>query len=144
MKQLQVFLTMMALCCPSLAQQVPEPILHSAQMPKYPPVALGARIEGEVKVSFILDNKGEVTSVEVLSGHPMLREATAAIVKSWKFDLPKNLFRTEWKYDTSFLYHLSGRELQSNEIAKLTVVVDSFHRIEVMSDAYKPIMQTPH
>ncbi|PYU67965.1 MAG: hypothetical protein DMG49_17300 [Acidobacteria bacterium] len=141
MKPLQSFLAMLTLCCLSLAQQPPDPILQSGQMPKYPPLALGARIEGEVKVSFILDNKGEVTSVEVLSGHPMLREATAAIVKSWKFDLPKNLFRTEWKYDTTFRYHLSGRELKSNETAKLTVVVDSFHQIEVMSDAYKPIMQ---
>ena len=107
-------------------------------MPKYPPLALAARIEGEVKV---LDDKGEVGSVDVKSGHPMLKEATAAIVRSWKFDLPKNLFRTEWKYDTTFRYHLSGKELESNETAKLTIVVDSFHRIDVMSDSYKPIMQ---
>jgi TonB family protein len=142
MKQLQVFLSTLALCCLSLAQQPPDPILRSAQLPLYPPLALATRVEGEVKVSFVLDNKGEVASVEVLSGHPMLREAAAAVVKSWKFDLPKNLFRTEWKYDTSFRYRLSGRELESNETAKLTVVVDSFHRIEVMSDAYTPIMQT--
>ena len=110
-------------------------------MPKYPPLALAARIEGEVKVSFVLDDKGEVGSVDVKSGHPMLKEATAAIVRSWKFDLPKNLFRTEWKYDTTFRYHLSGKELESSEIAKLTIVMDSFHRIDVMSDSYKPIMQ---
>jgi len=52
----------------------------------------------------------------------MLREATADIVKSWKFKLP-NLFRTEWKYDTIFKYHLSGKGLESNETAKLTIVV---------------------
>jgi TonB family protein len=110
-------------------------------MPKYPPIALAARIEGEVKVSFVLNDKGEVASVDVKSGHPILREATATVVKSWKFDLPKDLFRTEWKYDTTFRYHLSGKELDSNETTKLTVVVDSFHQIDVMSDAHKPAMQ---
>ena len=134
-------LSSFAFCYLSLAQSLPDPILQSAQMPKYPPLALAARIEGEVKVSFVLDDKGEVGSVDVKSGHPMLKEATAAIVRSWKFELPKNLFRTEWKYDTTFRYHLSGKELESNETAKLTIVVDSFHRIDVMSDSYKPIMQ---
>jgi TonB family protein len=140
---LWLILSPLALCCLSLAQSLPEPILQSAQMPRYPPVAVAARIEGEVKVSFILDDKGEVASVDVKSGHPMLREVTTAIVKSWKFTLP-NLFRTEWKYDTTFRYHLSGKELDSNEAAKLTIVVDSFHRIDVMSDAYKPTTQVSY
>src|SRR5438132_4221167 len=90
------------LSCLSFAQQLPEPILDSAQMPQYPPVAREARIEGEVKVSFLLNGSGEVASLEVLSGHPMLRDSTAATVKSWKFRLQKNLFRTEWKYETTF------------------------------------------
>ena len=140
-RALLLALSSFALCCLSLAQSLPDPILQSAQMPKYPPLALAARIEGDVKVSFVLDDKGEVASVDVKSGHPMLKEATATIVRSWKFELPKNLFRTEWKYHTTFRYHLSGKELVSSETGKLTIVMDSFHRIDVMSDAYKPIMQ---
>jgi TonB family protein len=141
MRQIWLTFCTLNLCCLSFAQQPPEPILESAQMPKYPPLALGARIEGEVQVSFVLNHDGEVTSVEVLSGHPMLREATAATVRSWKFQLPKNLFRTEWKYETTFRYHSSGCELESNETAKLTIVVNSFHHIDVMSDTHKPVMQ---
>jgi TonB family protein len=141
MKRVLTFtLGCLALCRLASAQSLPEPILQSGQMPKYPPIAVAARIEGEVKVAFVLNEKGEVDSVEVKSGHPMLKEATADIVKSWKFKLP-NLFRTEWKYDTIFEYHLTGKELQSNETAKLTIIVDSFHRIDVMSDSYKPTMQ---
>jgi|SRR5579862_2580361 len=144
MKRVLTFaLGCLALCCLASAQSLPEPILQSGQMPKYPPIALAARIEGEVQVAFVLNEKGEVDSVEVKSGHPMLKEATADIVKSWKFKLP-NLFRTEWKYDTTFRYHLSGKELQSNESAKLTIIVDSFHRIDVMSDSYKPTMQVSY
>jgi TonB family protein len=140
---LAFMLSCVALCCLVSAQSLPEPILKSGQMPIYPPIARAARIEGEVKVTFVLNEKGEVESVDVKSGHPMLRDATADIVKSWKFRLP-DLFRTEWKYDTVFRYHLSGKELESNETAKLTIVVDSFHRIDVMSDSYKPEMQVSY
>lgn len=140
-KALLLTLSSFALCCLSLAQSLPEPILQSAQMPQYPALALAARIEGEVKVSFVLDDKGQVVSVDAKYGHPMLKEATATIVRSWKFELPKNLFRTEWKYDTIFRYHLSGKELDSSETAKLTIVMDTFHRIDVMSDVHKPTMQ---
>jgi hypothetical protein len=97
-----------------------------------------------VKAAFVLNGKGEVESVDIKSGQPMLRSATADIIKSWKFKLPPNLFRTEWKYDTSFRYHLSGKQLESNETAKLTIVVDSFHRIDVMSDSYNPQMQVSY
>ena len=142
MKRVLTFaLGCLALCCLASAQSLPEPILQSGQMPKYPAIALLARIEGEVRVAFVLNEKDEVDSVEVKSGHPMLKEATADIVKSGKFKLP-NLFRTEVRHD--FKYHLSGKELQSNESAKLTIIVDSFHRIDVMSDSYKPTTQVSY
>ena len=61
MKRVLVFmLSGVALCCLASAQSLPEPILQSGQMPKYPPLALAARIEGEVKVAFVLNEKGEV------------------------------------------------------------------------------------
>lgn len=145
MKRVLVFvLSCVTLCCLTSAQSLPEPILQSGQMPTYPPIARAARIEGEVKVGFVLNANGEVESVDVKSGHPMLRNATADIVKSWKFELPPNLFRTKWNYDTTFRYHLSGKELESNETAKLTIIVDSFHRIDVMSDSYKPETQVSY
>jgi TonB family protein len=144
MKRMLAFmLSFVAGCCLASAQSLPEPILQTGQMPIYPPIARAARIEGDVKVAFVLNEKGDVESVDVKSGHPMLRDATAVIVKSWKFKLP-NLFRTEWKYDTTFKYHLSGKELELNETAKLTIVVDSFHRIDVMSDSYKTETQVSY
>jgi hypothetical protein len=44
-------------------------------------------------------------------------------------------------YETTFQYRLSGRELDSAETVPLTVSVDSFHRVEVTSDAFEPILQ---
>ena len=84
-------------------------------MPKYPPLALLARIEGEVKVTFLLNGKGEVESVEIKSGPTMLRDATADIVKSWKFKLP-DLLRTEWKYETAFRYHFSAKSCNRRKL----------------------------
>jgi TonB family protein len=122
-------------------QGLPDPILVSGQMPMYPPLARAAHLEGEIKLSFMLDRQGNVASVDFVSGDPSFREASALIVKSWRFELPKNLFRTEWRYETAFQYHLSGRELEPWDTAKLTVIFDSFHRIEIMSDSFKPVMQ---
>jgi len=136
-------LSSIALCFLASAQSLPEPILRTGNMPIYPPIARAARIEGEVKVAFVLNEKGDVESVDVKSGHPMLGDATADIVKSWKFKMP-NLVRTKWTYDTIFKYHLSGKELELNETAKLTIVVDSFHRIDVLSDSYKTETQVSH
>jgi hypothetical protein len=36
---------------------------------------------------------------------------------------------------------LSGRELESGQAARLVVTFDSFHRIRVVSDAFKPITE---
>jgi hypothetical protein len=45
----------------------------------------------------------------------MLREATAVIVRSWDLNFLRIYSEPNWKYDASFRYHLSGRELQSNK-----------------------------
>jgi TonB family protein len=114
------------------APELPEPRLSFSQMPQYPPLARAARIEGSVKLNFLVDDKGNVASVEAMSGHPMLKSAAADIVKSWRFDLPRDLYRTEWRYETEFVYRLSGREVERN--ARLTISLDSFHRVEITTD----------
>jgi TonB family protein len=124
-----------ALCCLASGQSLPGPILESGLMPKYPPMAVIARIEGEVNVTFVLNAKGDVESVDVKSGPGMLKLATAEIVKSWKFTLP-NPAPVKREFDTIFKYHFSGKELESGKTPRLTIVVDSFRRIEVMSDAF--------
>ena len=61
-------------------QTLPEPILVYSQLPRYPLLAAAARIEGTVKLILTLNEKGEVASVEVISGHPMLKSAANEIV----------------------------------------------------------------
>lgn len=56
--------------------------------PIYPPVARSARIEGKVEVEINSDVKtGEVQSVNVVSGHPLLGPAAVSAAKKWQFEV---------------------------------------------------------
>jgi outer membrane biosynthesis protein TonB len=50
-----------------------EPVLLSANIPIYPPLAALARIEGIVKLTFTLRANGEPMNVQVVSGHAQLK-----------------------------------------------------------------------
>jgi TonB family protein len=53
--------------------------------PSYPPLAKAARIYGIVVVEIMVDGAGNVTSAKVLSGHPLLKDASLAAARQWKF-----------------------------------------------------------
>jgi TonB family protein len=117
----------------ALGQALPEPTLVSAGLPRYPPIARLAKIQGEVKVDFTLNSNGEVASATAVSGHPMLKGAAEENVKTWKFELPKNLYRSDWKYSTVFHFKISSDE-QPYENPKLTVTLDSYRYVEVVTN----------
>jgi outer membrane biosynthesis protein TonB len=99
-----------------------EPVLVSANIPKHPPLACQARIEGFVKLSFTLAaNAAEPTNVEVVSGHAMLKGAAMENVYTWRFQNP---YAIERKYETTFDYRLPPSGPQK-------VTFESFHRVEV-------------
>ncbi|MBI1765044.1 MAG: energy transducer TonB [Acidobacteria bacterium] len=53
--------------------------------PPYPPAAKTARAEGAVQVQVTISEKGEVIDASVVSGHPLLREATLSAARQWQF-----------------------------------------------------------
>jgi TonB family protein len=63
----------------------PEPYLKSAPMPFYPPLARQARIQGKVTVHFTINEQGDTSDVEAVTGHQMLRDAAIQNVQNWKF-----------------------------------------------------------
>ena len=88
------------LCIATAAQT--EPRLITVNMPTYPPLARQARIEGVVKLTFALSaSETNPTSIEVVSGHPLLNAAAIESIKSWKFENP---YAVERKYETTFRY----------------------------------------
>lgn len=124
---------LVALSLGAFGQNLPEPTLISAGLPKYPSLARLAKVQGEVKVDFTLNSNGEVVTITVVSGHPLLRAAAEDTMKSWKFELPKNLYRTDWKYSTVLNYEISADE-DPYENPKLTVVLNSFHYVEIITN----------
>jgi TonB family protein len=53
--------------------------------PAYPPVAKAAQAQGPVQVQVTVNEAGEVTDAQVISGHPLLREAAIEAARQWTF-----------------------------------------------------------
>jgi TonB family protein len=64
-----------------------RPDLHVTHLmsPSYPPLARQARISGTVVAKISVSNDGKVDSVEIVSGHPLLRQAVADSLRQWTF-----------------------------------------------------------
>ena len=63
--------------------QRPRKIVDVA--PEYPALARAARQQGVVILETIIDVRGNVESVRVLRGYPLLDDAAIAAVKQWRF-----------------------------------------------------------
>jgi TonB family protein len=77
--------------------------------PSYPPDARLARIQGQVVLKAVIDKDGNVESLELVSGHPLLAPAAIEAVKQWKYK-PYLLNGTPVKVETQILvnFMLSG------------------------------------
>ncbi len=87
--------TVMALVTLLAAQVAPQRIrtiedvmagrLIKKVAPEYPPQARQAEIQGKVVLRVQISKSGDVESIQMLSGHPMLVPAAIAAVKQWKY-----------------------------------------------------------
>lgn len=59
-------------------------LIHRVE-PIYPPVAQQARIQGAVVLTAIIDKEGNVQSLQLVSGHPLLARAAIEAVKQWRY-----------------------------------------------------------
>jgi TonB family protein len=98
-----------------------EPVLLSANIPAYPPLAAQARIEGIVKLTFTLGDNGDPLDVQVVSGHPQLKGAAVQNLQTWRFRTPHG----EGKYKTEFDFRFACSGPQR-------VTFESFQRVEVV------------
>ena len=53
--------------------------------PTYPPIAKAARAQGAVQVQVLISEEGRVMEASVVSGHPLLREASLQAARQWIF-----------------------------------------------------------
>jgi len=68
-----------------LAHLVTKGWLTKKVNPKYPKEARKKRIEGAVVVNATISKDGDVTDVQVVSGHPLLTQAATDAVRRWKY-----------------------------------------------------------
>jgi periplasmic protein TonB len=68
-----------------ISQGVTRGLLVQKIEPQYPPLARAARVQGEVVLSAVIDTNGQITNLQLVSGHPMLVPAAIAAVKQWRY-----------------------------------------------------------
>jgi TonB family protein len=60
-------------------------LVDKRKNPVYPPIALAARVSGDVLVNVIVGKRGDVQTVRILSGNPMLQWTSIEAAQKWKF-----------------------------------------------------------
>jgi periplasmic protein TonB len=68
-----------------ISQGVTKGLLIHRVEPTYPPLARAARVQGDVVLSAVIDTSGQITNLQLVSGHPMLVPAAIAAVRQWHY-----------------------------------------------------------
>ena len=53
--------------------------------PRYPPMGTRVRIQGDVKVTIVVDRTGKVVCARATEGHPLLRASAVHAATQWQF-----------------------------------------------------------
>jgi periplasmic protein TonB len=59
--------------------------LLAQPQPAYPALAIQARVQGTVILHAIINRQGEVSELQVISGHPLLVQAALDAVRRWRY-----------------------------------------------------------
>jgi TonB family protein len=82
-----IFGSLLLLCAFSVDDPTTrQPVATHVESIGYPDIARVAQIQGSVDIEIIISSDGGVSSANPVSGHPVLVQAAAKNVKSWKFD----------------------------------------------------------
>lgn len=102
--------------------------------PIYPAIAKAARASGQVLVEIVVGDHGQVDSVQVISGHPLLRDAAYQAAKDWRFR-PTELRGKPVKVsgNLSFVFDLpsaSDKEAPNSQEEKREIKDPSYEQIQ--------------
>jgi len=79
-----------------------------------PAMARQARIEGQVLVDILIDQRGKVVCVQLTDGHPMLAGSAIDAAKDWTFRPLKQKRQTVYFYG-HLRFHFSTRDDMKGE-----------------------------
>jgi len=68
-----------------VSQGVIKGLLLQKVEPRYPSIAMAARIQGVVVLSAVISRSGEIINLQAVSGHPLLVPAALEAVKQWRY-----------------------------------------------------------
>lgn len=68
-----------------ISQGVTKGLLIHKEEPVYPTLARAARVQGDVVLSAVIDVNGQITNLQLVSGHPMLVPNAIAAVRQWRY-----------------------------------------------------------
>lgn len=68
-----------------VSKGVQEAMLIEKVIPRYPQIAINARVQGVVHLTALISRDGRVTQLRVLGGHPLLIPAAIEAVKQWRY-----------------------------------------------------------
>jgi protein TonB len=68
-----------------ISEGVLQAQLISRVEPRYPALALQTKTEGVVRLHAIISRDGRITSLDILSGHPLLVKAALEAVSQWRY-----------------------------------------------------------
>ncbi len=68
-----------------VSKGVQEALLIEKVIPRYPQLAIQARVQGVVQLTALISREGRVTQMRVISGHPLLVPAAIEAVKQWRY-----------------------------------------------------------
>jgi len=69
-----------------VSQGVSKGLVTKKVPPQYPETALQGQVQGQVVLSAVIDKKGDVEELTLVSGHPILAPAALEAVKQWKYE----------------------------------------------------------
>ncbi len=108
--------------------------------PAYPPIAKAAKAQGPVQVAITVNEAGEVTGAEVVSGHPLLREAAVDAARHWTFK-PTLLAGQAVKVSGVLTFNFT---LQNTDQEPANDVLTSVNGSQVMIRKMKEMTGSPH
>jgi protein TonB len=68
-----------------ISQGVTKGLMIHRVEPRYPPLAMQARIQGDVVLRAVIDKNGNIQDLQLISGHPMLVPSAIEAVKQWRY-----------------------------------------------------------
>jgi len=68
-----------------ISQGITRGMVISKIEPRYPKIAIAARVTGVVLLKAVISKEGEIKELQVVSGHPLLVPAAMDAVKQWRY-----------------------------------------------------------